>query len=479
MPDVASIPKDLDRLARLNAVTIRDEAFHRDVDAFVGGLGRKRYPLIWFSACAVAAAVVLGLAWKLVSFHKPDPGDFKLKLEVKLNKDFGPVDNAPEMKLAHRKPKERGINLLSPGASVGERRYEYDSPVYMPNEGEEYLGYLHRTVYSGTRTEPRWDLVCFVRAARSLTREPIVRLGCEEGGACKVAPDDFGWVRNCAAQPMQSDLASLLPLAFAQSPPTRHAEGWVVPALETLQKEEAAARNPNFTKFVLISGPFPALSKAVRISYSIRVNGTNIYIDGMPQDTDVVPFDAQSGVRLSFGLENLDFSGINGGYEDVEVTLGFSSEKQVIRRDVIHLRYVALRPMPETAASGNSDLAIRWRAEYHPGKKDNKYQIFLLSTQSASGAMDTKRRIDAAKLPIDGDTLVGVVRPPLPNYPWYGVALGVSLPSGQVKFTFDDERSVKLCRDLARRYGSSALIHGTTFRRAVDNVNLSQACKSF
>jgi hypothetical protein len=484
MPGPSDLPDELVELARCNAVPIREESFRRDVDAFADRVGGKRRPVAWLLALAAAAAALIAVVvWKLTPSQAPDPSDFKLKLAVQVSKDFGPVDTAPVMKLIHRAPRDMGTSLLDAGTQVGTGQYEYEAHIYMPVRGDDYFGNLHRLVEgNASLAQPPWLNVCFVRGAQSLKREPIVRLRCEEGGVCRVARDDLGWAQDaqdCPPKRSSSSAMSWPPMAFAQALPARPETGWVVPSLETLKKQEAAGRNPAFTEFILTSGPLAALNKAERVIYAIRANGTPIYIDGMPPETNVVPFQAASGIRLRFGLENLDFSGIHDGYEDIEVTLQFASGKQLIRTAALRLHYIALRPMPENAVDGEGDLGIRWQAQYHRGRSDDVYQIFLLSTQNGAGAVDTKRRIDASKLNLDGDTLVGVVRPPLDRVPWYGVALGISLPSGQVKFAFDDAKSKRLCRALVLASAKSPLIHGTAFRRAIDNVNLSQACKTF
>ena len=410
---------------------------------------------------------------------RSDPSDFKLKLRILVSDKFGPVDKPPEMKLAHRKPKERGVNLLSAGTPIGDRQYEYESPIFMPPRGDEYLGLLHRTVQSAMLTQPDWVDVCFVREAGSLARDPIVRLSCEEGVSCQVARDDLGWAKPCPSRSSQPSSVSLLSVAFAQALATRPETGWVVPSLETLRKQEAARQNPAFTEFILTSGPLAALSKADRLTYTIRVNGTPVYIDGMPPETNALPFNAATGLRLSFGLENLDFSGLDAGYEHIEVTLQFASGEQRIRRAAIQLRYIALRPMPETAVTGDTSLGLRSRAEYHRGWSEDIYEIFLLSTSKTADAVERKRRIDAGKLVLDGDTVVGVVRPQLGNNPSYGVVLGIARPSGQVKFTFDDAKSRTLCGALVRMSAKSPLVSGAALRRSIDNRNLSITCNAF
>ncbi len=482
MPGEEDLPKPLAPLARCNAVTLRDDSFRRDADALVERLTGKpplfRRPAAWLAGAAAVALLGAAVTWQLQRPQPPEQLDFRLKLQVRASEEFGPVDTAPEWKLAHRKPTDSlGISLLSGGTPVGARQYEYESPIIMPPKGNEWRGLLHRNVMSGVRTEPRYAEACFVRGAGSSSALRKVRLNCTEGGSCSVPSDDFGWAKPCPSAATQLRFGSLLPLAFAAAPPGRPGTGWVVPSLATLKKQEAARQNPAFTEFILKSGPIAALSKANRLTYAIRVNGTSVYIDGLPPETNVVPFQAATGVQLSFGLENLDFSGRNAGWEDIEVTLQFAADQQVLRTATVGLRYIALRPMPEGAANGAADLGLRWRADYHIGRAGSIYQIFLLSTPSGPGAVTMKQRIDAGKLALDGATVVAVVRPPLENSQ-YGVALGIAQPSGQVKFAFDDKESRKLCSALAAMPPNPFLIHATAFRRNIENRNFSRACSA-
>ncbi|MCW5963116.1 MAG: toll/interleukin-1 receptor domain-containing protein [Bryobacterales bacterium] len=477
MPALGELPAELEKLRDYQAVHIRPEYFRRDADALAGKVAGRR-PLVRKVAIGLAAAAALAIAAfmiipRVAPRRPPHPSDFRLKLQVHASDAFGAVTGSPEMKLAHRKPKERGINLLAAGTPLGDRLFEYESPVLMPTQGEEYLGLLHRVVTSGVLTEPRLSEVCFLRGARSLNQDPLVRVSCEEGKPCQVARDDFGWAKPC---PSQEARFALFPVVYAQGRAARPERGWVVPSFDTLMQQEGDKRNPAFTEFILKSGPLPALAKADRLGYAIRVNGTLIYFDGMPPETNLLPFQAEKGLDLRFALENLNFSGMDSGYEKVQVTLTFLTNGDVANKTVVPFRCIALRPIEERPVGGENPLGIRWSAVYHRAPVEDKYQIFLLSTRRATAVMTEKQRIDAAKLKLDEDTLVGVVRPPLGNNPSFGLILGVAQPSGQVKFSFDGPSSAKLCRALTQTRVRSTLGHATPFRRNISNRNESIAC---
>jgi hypothetical protein len=411
----------------------------------------------------------------------PEPSSFDLKLQVLLDKQFGAVDSPPPMVLGPVQPRERDKSLLQPG-SLGKDGYEYESKyIDMPLSGHPYLGYLHRQIFGAEKTENnKFATACFVAKARSRGVENIVRLSCKEGGTCQVASDDPGWATDCPPRQASTQWPSLIPVVFAQSPVVLPSEDWVVPSIETLSNQEAEKRNPAFTEFLITSGPMPSLSKATRVANAIRVNGTPVYIDGLPPGTSSMKFAAATGLNVRFGLENLDFSGEGEGFEDIEVTLEFRSERELIRKAVVHLRYIALRPIPlNPASTSDTDLGIQWRALYHPGRTDDVYQIFLLSSRSRMAVVNAKKTIDAAHLRLGSDDVVAVVRPPMEKNESYGVALGIRQHSGQVKFTFDDRKSMQLCKALVQMPSGSPLAHDNPFRRKVQNVNFSESCGQF
>ncbi len=487
MPAEEDLPPELKGLRRHNWMEIRDVSFDRDVAALIEDLTGKPFstgqsllkkPVIWLGACA-ALAVVGVLVWlqrpqgPALPINSPD---FKLQLQVRLNEAFGPVDKAPELKLAHRLPRDMGTNLLEVGKPIEDRRFEYESPVFMPPKGERYRGLLHRIVREAVQGEPRWLEVCFERKVDTLTRDPIIRLRCDEGGTCQVAPDDFGWAQPCRSQVGSSSLISVAHAGAGKAPAE---SGWVVPSLQTLRGLQGGTATIAYTEFMLTSGPLLGLKGADRVTYAIRVNGVPIYIDGLPPEVYAVPFNAETGLKLEFGLENLDFSGKNAGYEDIELTLQFMQGDRLIRQAVVRLQYVALRSKPETQVTADQDLAIRWKGDYHPGKRDDVYQIFLLATPSVKEAENRKKRIDEARLSVDSLPILAVVRPPLGENQNFGVALGIRQPSGQVKFTFDDETSRRLCRGVIRLAAESRLMDNSAFRRSVDDRRDSKQCRQF
>jgi len=434
-----------------------------------------------FIAAAVAIAVGIGMAVRLSRPRPVIPSEFKANLRVHFSSDFGPVDPMPAMKLYHRLPRQQDTSLLETGTPI-DRGFEYPASVTMPKSGERYLGLLHRVVTTpGSYRNPDSNEVCFERKAEFLNRDAIVRIECDEGKACQIASDDFGWAKPCASAGRASlHSSSLVPSVFAQTPAnSRPEKGWVVPSLETLLKQEAAKQNPAFSEFTMSSGPLPALKEADRLTYTIRVNDELIYIDGLPPEASAVSFNPDKGIDIRFGLENLDFSGKNAGYEHIDVALQFSRGGRIVKQNTVRLEYIALRPMGEQVLPVEPNLAVRWKAAYHAGKRDDVYQILLVSVAKSAAAEDLKRRIDETNFNLNNSRLVAVLRPPILGNPSFAINVGIRQPSGQVKFTFDDETSKQLCLRLNQFSARSQLINKSAFRRNVENRNDSRQCASF
>lgn len=481
LPRRSDLPNDIQALVARQGFAIRDDAFLRDADALInrlGGLTPHRQFIVY--GAAAAAIVVIGLVWARQNSHvaPPDPSSFSLMIRVKLNDARWPPatpDYKPEMRFSPLKPKDWNTQELQAGRELSPREFEYSSHIIMPKTGSEYLGQLHRRVDSSVKTIDSPSQICFVRTAESLkaAAETLVRVNCRESGKCSIANDDVGWAASCPSdQTAQHASASFV--AFAAPSPTSPRPAWVVPSLNTLRTQRSTGQNRAYTEFLISSGPLPGLGGADHMVWSVRVNGIEISVDGLAPEANAIPFHASEGIRLVFGLENLDFSGEQSGYENVELLLQFVSGDRVLARKRLALEYAALRSMENVT----SEPDIHWKASYFPARND-RFQIFLVSYAKKQAAMDRKQQIDSVKLAIGGDTLVGVVRPPLRTNAPYGVALGVHQPSGQVKFTFDEKQARGLCSTVVSIKRSDLSFLRDAFVRDVDNKNFSRACNAF
>jgi hypothetical protein len=280
--------------------------------------------------------------------------------------------------------------------------------------------------------------ICFTRNTSPPTNQPPfeVRMRCQEGTQCKFAPDDFGWASPCPAADKHTARFSLMPEAHAQSTEdTASKPGWRVPSLATLQQMSDSER-AGYTQFTIKSNSVSSLKDAKSFRYAIVANGSPLYVDGWPPADMLKGFDPSKGLDFSFGMQNLSFSGADKGCENIAVTLEFLSGDETIKKVQLTRLYAALRDAPEEQTDASDGMRLTWAGTYMKPKKEDKSEIFILSTSAIGEASRTKSRIDQAHLSYDGMDLVGVLRPPL-NKPEYGLVLGLRQATGQIKFTFD------------------------------------------
>ena len=239
-----------------------------------------------------------------------------------------------------------------------------------------------------------------------------------------------------------------------------------------------------YSEVHLRSGPLPALKGATHYTYALSMNGQPLEIDGLPPEAYPRRFDAAQGLDLSFGLENLNASGRQGGFEDLSIELRFLAGDQLLRQSRLRLRYVALRPIDGPRTVSDGDLSVQWSAVYHPGRAEDAFQIFITSSPDGAGLQAQKDRFDAARLTASlagrEQAIVAVLRPPLEANRNYGLNLGLRQPNGQIKFTFDDGTSVALCQALnALAASQPQLVRRDSYRRTLDGRKGYEQCVRF
>ena len=191
---------------------------------------------------------------------------------------------------------------------------------------------------------------------------------------------------------------------------------------------------------------------------------------GSPAWTHAVPLKAGMPVQLAFGLENLDSSGADRGRERLEVRIVQLARKRPVAEDSVTLGFVALRDLDESPATTAAGVPLRWSARYFPAAAD-RYQVFAYGG-GESDTLSARTKFDAARAPASAAAgalpLVGVVRPPNKDNKAWGVAVGVALPTGQVRFSFDADTTKALCAwmnqaDPGRRLAAKGFPAPSTF----------------
>jgi hypothetical protein len=359
---------------------------------------------------------------------------------------------------------QRDPRMLKPQAvGVDPTDRLYKIRIDLPPPGGRFLAYSVPLVYeSSSESNPTVNplQICLVRREKDPRDSNLryARLDCKEGAGCSLHRDDPGWVAPCA-EGVKSEFfrVHVGTVAFAQGgrAPTGQAPGWRVPSLATLRSMPPEKRT-GYTEFLIEAGPHPQLAGTDSVSYAIIVNGLQVAIDGWPSDYVRLPFDTAKGLSLSFGLQNLNFSGAAGGCETIEMLLSFRDQDKLVRQIRLYRQYAALRdadPVDITAAGG---IAFRWGGKYiHPITED-RYEVFVGSSSDVKYSTLLKSRIDAAQLAFAGKQLVGVVRPPLIESV-YGVVVGLRQPNGQVQFTFREAEAVGLKNWIAQSAGDPTL----------------------
>lgn len=517
LPRADALPATLRTLVAFNDHEVRSgTAFERDVTALIDvACGRRRGWRRWvprspagMAAAGACAMGAIGLVAATVALQDPPtpapspppssaassparpnpteaalPTAFDLQLEVTLRDTPGDDRTQPEMKLWHRRPnpnRATNINLLDEARVVTRGVLDYASPIpSMPAQGEEYEGLMHRLTLSGqANAEP--TRICFTAdlqpAAAGAKKDALVKLSCTEGQTCRIGEGDPGWARPCAAASAPHAAWTLLPAAHAEPAPISH---WAVPSLATLQQPSNAGHA--YSEVRLQSGPLPSLAAADRYTYALSMNGQPLYIDGLPPDAYPRRFEAAQGLDLRVGLENLNASGRQGGYEDLRIELSFFAGDRLVRQLPLQLRYVALRQIDGPREVGEGDLRVQWSAVYHPGRVEDAFQIFVTSAPDGAGLQAQKKRIDAAGLmaTIGGrpQPIVAVLRPPFESNRNYGLNIGLRRPNGQIQFTFDEATSAALCGTLnALAQQRPQLVRRDSYRRTLDGKRGYEQC---
>ncbi len=445
--------------------------------------------------------------------------DLRLALDPEVDENTA---SSKQLLLLQRLPLKRNPALLTKSplaAQAAQAEYPVDN-LDMPADGARFVADLLRTtlVSSKVTLKTRSTLVCFAPVSGARAAEPRVRLACDEGQRCRPADDDLKLVQSCPDSvavlprrvlppwllrlplPAAMAAASAQPataLATAATPAgplldERPAPGdWLVPPLALMKARQGLADATAFSAVHLRSGPLaqtalaanPALLAADELSYRLTVNGHRVWVNGLPPWAYAQPFDARQGIDLEFGLENLDATGAQQGFETLTVTLLFLRQKETVHQQAVTLKYVSLRDLPGAAPVHGPDWGLQWTAKYHPTAED-KYQIFLSSGQAQNlpALAREKARFDQAQRNPSAGTgsapgkapapLVAVLRPPLPGSPWYGLVVGEQQATGQVRYSFGDAQSRTLCGRLAAA-GQAAL------RRKIENKADSSACAAF
>lgn len=411
--------------------------------------------------------------------------DFQVRFQVTFTP---PIDGPelPNLTYVQTEPKPRDAGTVySPVSLAPQKDKWYQEWIALPDQGRKYVASFKRAIKTSELSSDavsKGTELCLVKGTKKPKKnDPEALLRCAENGRCQNHENDPGWVEPCSEnRSPETNHSGWFPMAYADEATIEKRPGWRVPSIETLssQTKRQEREEVGYTEFAIASEPLKEFSTAEYFTYAISVNGTAVFIDGWPPEYLKVSYEASKGVSLKFGLENLDFSGAKSGVEEIDVQLNFYQKDNIIKQVKLPLRYVALRPskLQKVVTDG---LAFEWSGKYISSKNENKFEVFIISTKDVQKVEQVRNRLNNHKLRYANQDVIGVIRPPLENYPWYGIVLGLRQETGQIKFTFNERDTSRLC-DWALQNGKSdklkSLIKPDAYRYEIEFAT-SKLCK--
>jgi hypothetical protein len=340
-------------------------------------------------------------------------------------------------------------------ASTGHYFYSPHGP--FPCRGESFQAQFRRVPTTGVLTDAEQALtrLCFRRSVQ-FPAEKRVGLICQEGNECSIDKSNAGLATPC----MRTGWLSPVLIASAHAQAGLH---WEAPSLETLERLPRELRT-GYAEFNVRSRHVSGVSTADHISYSLTVNGVELYIDGLAPHADRIRFNPAHGLDLNFALENLGFTGGDAGYERIALSIKYWDSQTLLKTATIERSYVSYRhaPLAEVTDPLNNDT-YQWSGVYRPATVQASFEVVLASDGGSVAARVDKRRIDALRKRYNDSDIVGVIRPERTDNPLYGVTFGLRLATGQVKSLFTRDESDAICRWVVSESEIPAVMRETSY----------------
>ncbi|WP_321348623.1 hypothetical protein [uncultured Draconibacterium sp.] len=360
----------------------------------------------------------------------PSPLEEVENKEAKILFKLDYSDAPDNLRLLQKAPEFQARNIVKQESGY------FEEDVLIPSDNSNYYALITKRVIKnrlGNDVIENPLEICFSRTNKRIENENILAiLSAGEDKNFRRDPEDPGCIELCGEKiASQRKSFHLFQQAYAQTPESRNKTyGWAVPNLQTLKDE----RKTGFSQINIYSTFLNEdLQEADAYYYSVKINDTPIFFDGLLPKYIVTPFSYEKGIQIEFGIENLGFSGNENGYENIEIKLTFLRGSEVIRSVPLNLNYVALRKNDLEKIETSDGCRFEWEALFI-SRDEN--QIFIGSVPTADGAVFTKNRLARKNLTFNDSKMIGVIRPPYLDNPSYGVCVGLLLPNEQINFTF-------------------------------------------
>ncbi|MEH6405321.1 MAG: hypothetical protein V7750_18245 [Sneathiella sp.] len=320
---------------------------------------------------------------------------------------------------------------------------------------------------------------CIKRIDNSAPETASAILDCNIGKTCSLSESrPENWFENCPITHTFYELFSPFLIKSAQANETKMV--WNAASLSTVIERTAEGDAPalGFTVFELKSENV-SVKNANGYHMSLMSNNIPVWINGVPPESIIYPYDPSSNFYRQFALETLNFYGGRRGCDAITVKLTFLNDTKPIGKEIILERpYAALRNAALYEASVGSGKYL-WTGQYIHPQMNDEYQLFI-----DSGSFDPNNKKDQKKalnwlhsiqaaitdlnwiIPADilgwdhtdrPGQLIGVMRPPLqmviknPTKAAYGITVGIKRPSGQTQMVFQLDDIKRLAKFMSKR----------------------------
>jgi hypothetical protein len=330
----------------------------------------------------------------------------------------------------------------------------------VPTSGDPFRAVVKRAAYEAKAVRqglPVTEICAEIATANPESGNPAARLYCTEGQGCRRDSfEDQGGAEVCEA--VGPDSFSSSEMRDAGLTPTSTRLIWRIPSLETLRERDRKGLlgGIGFTEFKIESS-HPLDSDADAFSYEVFVNDIPVRVDGMQPELLSEPLSSDDPLKFQFGLQNLSFSGADGGCDQIAVEINLLFEGEPLEPAFrLQRRYAALRPASPVQVVSQAER-FEWSGRYIKPEQafDRVLVVGSVRVRNAEGDVTSildhsavvrtaaqlnewKEKIDQSNLTYQGQRVVGVIRPPSENAVFV-LALGIVEPTQQVRFTFDDE----------------------------------------